>query len=319
MRCLARLVLLVCVALLPAADDKPIQVTILHVNDTHGVGLLPDASGKSRVACAGTLINRLRATSAADKVFAVHVGDLVRVHAVGKPPVKDALAEKSRGAAEMAVLNELWFDAFAPGNHEFDHGDAHARALFAQARFPVVNANVCDRVSGRPLCRPFIIAQVGLARIAFIGLAPGGKDKHAITGDGVISRDPLEVARELVPEVRKQADAVVLLAHIEHGAKPEGVVTDARIAAAVPGIDVICGGHTHTRIDQGERVRDPEGRETLIVQAQWRWQFVGQVDLTLTRAGNRYRVTSSSACLHPVDVAGETPAPGVMRVIDAMQ
>lgn len=305
--------------LLPAADDRPIQVTILHVNDTHGVGLLPGPDGRSHLACAGTVINRLRGASTADQVFTVHIGDMVRVHGLGKPPVKDALAVKSRGAVEMAVLNELRFDLLSPGNHEFDHGEAHARELLGQARFPVLNANVIANDTRKPMFTPWVIRQAGPARIAFIGLMPGAPDKTSPTGPGFTIRSPLEVARELVPELRRQADAVVLLAHIEHGNKPEGVVTDERIAAAVPGIDVICGGHTHTRLDQGMTVRDPEGRDTLIVQAQWHWLFIGQVDLTLEKAGDRYRVAKASARLHAVDAARETPDPGVQRVIAAAQ
>ncbi len=79
---------------------------------------------------------------------------------------------------------------------------------------------------------------------------------HPRNAVGVSVEEPVSVARRLVPTLREQAELVVVLSHL-------GLADDRRLAAAVPGIDLIVGGHNHHVLAQpameGE-IADPSGR-----------------------------------------------------------
>ena len=92
--------------------------------------------------------------------------------------------------------------------------------------------------------------------------------------------DEIEVARSLVPELRKKADIVIGLVHM--GIYPCGDKGSMRLAAEVPGIDFIVDGHTHTRLNSPIFVKNIlSGRMVPIVQA-WKWgMIVGRIDLQI--------------------------------------
>lgn len=88
----------------------------------------------------------------------------------------------------------------------------------------------------------FIVREVALRgasagakpfRIAFVGLT----EKTENIPDGLRIADPIEIAREVVPEARKISDYVIVLAHV----KPQDA---PRIAREVAGIDVLIAGGT---------------------------------------------------------------------------
>src|SRR5947209_20319383 len=78
---------------------------------------------------------------------------------------------------------------------------------------------------------------------------------------------PIDIAKQLVPDLRKHADLVVAVTH-------DGIEEDEQMAREVPGIDVIVGGHSHTLLAEprfvpngtapGQKPRGING--TLIVQ-----------------------------------------------------
>ncbi|HSE35764.1 MAG TPA: multiheme c-type cytochrome [Blastocatellia bacterium] len=110
----------------------------------------------------------------------------------------------------------------------------------------LVSANTIDERTGSQLVRPFIVREVlsnrtgaKPVRVAFIGLTETTPDPPS----GVKFTDPAEAARRTVPEARKVADLVVVLAKIK--SQPEV----ARIAREVTGIDVIIDGNASSLED----------------------------------------------------------------------
>lgn len=76
-------------------------------------------------------------------------------------------------------------------------------------------------------------------------------------------------------ELRAQGvDAVVALNHI-------GLDLDKKLAASVPGIDVIVGGHSHDAIKERLLVKNPQGSQTLIGQAGLDGRYAGRFDVTV--------------------------------------
>lgn len=251
-------------------------LTILHVNDFHGA-LLPVAGSDGRAGEGGAA--RLAALVKAERTpttLFLASGDLLK----GTP-----LAEVFGGRPVIEVFNLMGLDASAVGNHEFDYGQARFAELAGEAAFPFLAANI----DGGGAWRPSLMRTVGTQRIALFALTTQETPRYAAPEviAGLAFTDPVAAARRMVAELRPQADLIILLSHL-------GIDIDRQLAAAVPGIDIIVGGHSHTRIVQPETVG-----QTLIVQDFERGRVLGRLDLDVEGgkvAGCRYR---------PIPVAGE--------------
>jgi 2',3'-cyclic-nucleotide 2'-phosphodiesterase (5'-nucleotidase family) len=137
---------------------------------------------------------------------------------------------------------------------------------------------------------------------------PAGKESVDVT-------DEIRAVRATVASLAGRVDVVVLLSHA-------GTGTDERIAAQVPGIDVIVGGHSHSRLPSGSFVWRSEDllvsdvNGTVMVQShQWGGE-IGRLDLLFTKDGKGvWRVDRYRARLLPVtsNIAAD---PGVAAVVD---
>ncbi|MBU0494627.1 MAG: bifunctional metallophosphatase/5'-nucleotidase [Chloroflexi bacterium] len=248
----------------PPAAAGEIKLTILHTNDTHGhldafrIAEFPDPVGG--VARRATLVAQIRQET--PNVLLVDGGD---VHQ------GILMADTFKGEPDIQFMNTLGYDVMGLGNHDLDWGWATLQARQSAARFPIVNANLVISDTGKPALTPYVIKEVAGLKIAFTSLA--GPDFRTLVKPENISglrfADPIATAQALVPELRQQADLVVVLGH-------EMVNDDQALAAAVPGIDVIIGGHEHIRLNEAVRVGD-----TVLVEAWQFGAFVGRLDLTV--------------------------------------
>ena len=86
---------------------------------------------------------------------------------------------------------------------------------------------------------------------------------------GLDFRGAVETVRRYLPELEAQADLIVVLSHL-------GYDGDQALAAAVDGIDVIVGGHSHVFLEHPKEVNG-----TVIVQAGAKGQVLGRLELTV--------------------------------------
>lgn len=88
------------------------------------------------------------------------------------------------------------------------------------------------------------------------------------------------------------ADIIIAVTHT-------GFAVDQMIAAAAVGatgrrIDVIVGGHSHTKLNTSVTVPHAGGAQTIIVQSGSKGEFVGRLDLSVDRALNRTTVRQAT-------------------------
>src|ERR1019366_254295 len=116
--------------------------------------------------------------------------------------------------------------------------------------------------------------------------------------------DAVETAKEMVKVLREteKVDVVICLSHggVEKG--KDGRFTDGddvRLAKAVPGIDVVIGGHSHTELQEAVIVNE----RTPVVQTGKYGQNLGELVITLDGG----KLTVESYKLHPIDdsIAGD--------------
>ncbi len=251
-----------------------------------------------------------------------------------------ASAQRRRRAHPViTAFNTLGYDAVTLGNHEFNYGLPFLSAALAQARFPVVSANIATSLGRSPLrdrtfVPPFAILKRTVVdregrphklRIGVIGFAPPQIevwDSDQLAGR-IRMRDILDSARAWLPRLRARgADVIVALAHTGIGpVEPEdGMENAATALAALPEVDAVIAGHCHlafpgTAVPARPGV-DPE-RGLLMgkpaVMPGHSGSHLGVIDLVLTRqsAGpRRWAVQDGRARLTPVGAGtGSAPAP----------
>lgn len=289
---LAVLLLCGCAALQHDGPAAPQTLTILHTNDHHG-RFWKNSKGEYGLAARKTVVDRVRAETAAGggHVLLLDAGD-----------VNTGVPESDMLDAEPDIrgMNAMGYDAMAVGNHEFDNPLNVLRRQQGWMNFPLLAANIYD-ASGQRLFPAYHLFRLSGLTVAVFGLTT---ETTAIVGNpehirGLTFRSAVDEARELVPQLRRQADVVVALAHLGYAESelPGIPQTGSEILArAVPGIDLIVDGHSHTRLDAPVIENG-----TVIVQAGEYGRYVGQVDLRLE--GGRVRLTGGS--LLPVNLGGE--------------
>ena len=266
------------------------ELRILHVNDFHGyaveykpLGSDEVRGGISYLAWKADILRKEKPT-----IF-LAAGDMIQ---------GSTWANIFEGKSVIEVMNEMRFDAMVVGNHEFDFGQAVLKKRISQAAFPVLGANV----EGMPTLKPYVIKEVDGVKIAVIGVvtedAPVTTHPKNMVGLRVLP--PIETVQKYVRELRKNVDVIVVLSHI-------GFNVDLLLAEKVKGIDVIVGGHTHTRLDSYV----PVGK-TVIVQAWQHGLALGILDLTL-RGTEIVQVKSRLEEIKPAGMGKSAPVAAIVE------
>jgi len=214
------------------------NLALLHTNDVHGYLTpmpMPDGSTSGGYARRAALIHRLRAGNPA--TLLLDAGDIYQ---------GSRYWHAFRGQPDIALMNALGYDAATLGNHDFDGGLELLAQRLSEARFPVLCANFTPRPASplAGLWRSHVILTAGDWRVAVFGLTIETPELYPPDFGAHIEVTPyLERAAALVPALRRQADVVILLSHL-------GQKGDEAVAASVPGIDLIIGGHNHHPLEQ---------------------------------------------------------------------
>ncbi len=263
--------------------EQELFFTILHTNDEHSA-LLPlplvdyDPNGKegagggfARLASAVTAI-RAEKSAVGEPVLLVSAGDFL----TGSPFAWLSLQDQ---AAELNLMHSLGYDAITIGNHEFDYGSDALADYFRAAGYPeaathtpVVASNIVIPAD-HPLAaidskQTYVKTLANGLRIGFFGLI--GKEAAGFTpyAPPITFADQKDAASAAVAELQAASvDVIVALSH-------SGEVEETALAAAVPGIDIVIGGHSHDALEQPLIVG-----ETIIVQAGAQLSHLGLLEL----------------------------------------
>lgn len=184
-----------------------------------------------------------------------------------------------QGEVEIALMNELEYDAITIGNHEFDFGMDNMARLFRMAKFPIVCANYdLDATVLKELVKPYVILDRYGLKIGVFGL--GARPEGLIQAnkcEGVIYKDPVTTSNDVAQELKDQGcDVIVCLSHL-------GIQLDENLVAKTRNIDVILGGHSHTFFKNPKNYLNMDGKNVTIMHTGKSGIYVGRLDLTLNK------------------------------------
>lgn len=194
-------------------------------------------------------------------------------------------------------MNKLPHDALTLGNHEFDDGVAGVVPFLENVNAPFVIANIDDTeeptIQGK-YNKSIIIERSG-RKIGIVGYVI--KTYPELSSPGKLKfLDEIEhVTREAAKLKTRGADIIIGLSH-------SGLDVDHEVAAAVPDLDIIVGGHSHSFLFTGKPpstdlpvdnypviVEQSGGRKVLIVQAYAFSKYVGNITVWFDHKGEYVR------------------------------
>lgn len=272
----------------PESEDA-FSLSILHVNDTHA-----HADNLPKLA---TAVKEQRDTK--KNVLTLHAGDAFS---------GTLYFTEFQGQADLKLLNEIGFDAMVFGNHEFDLGGSteghQALADFIKgAKFPFVDANTdfsadekftglfTDLISSEPENGKIysgIVKEIDGEKVGIFGLTTE-ETKGISSPNKVTFTNYIDEAKKAVAAFEGMGvNKIIALTHIGYNDN-SNVDNDILLAKNVPGIDVIVGGHDHTKLEEPVVVDTNtvgEAKEaTLIVQANEYVKYLGTLDVTFDGKG----------------------------------
>lgn len=187
-----------------------------------------------------------------------------------------------KGADTAEFMNAIGYDAMAVGNHEFDDGPEALAAFIDAVKFPLVSGNLdvsqSNLLNGK--LKDVLVLEVGGEKIGIISALATDTVETASPGPNVIFHDEIESLKADVAAL--EAAGVTKIIAIPH----TGFVKDKEIAAAVPGLDALIGGHSHTLFggEKGEAYPTMVGAVP-VVSAYAYSKYLGHLVLTFDDAG----------------------------------
>lgn len=176
-------------------------------------------------------------------------------------------------AVELRLLSQFGYDAITYGNHEFDYGakalaDMYEKALETEKNRPEfvicnVDWNATDEYTTvlrtgmeKYGINDYVMIDKGGVKIAITGVLGIDAIKCAPTCE-LTFKDPIESVKETVKKIKEveNPDMIVCLSHSGTGSAL-GKTEDEELAKAVPDLDVIVSGHTHTVLMDGITIGD---------------------------------------------------------------
>jgi 5'-nucleotidase/UDP-sugar diphosphatase len=249
-----------CVFLVTAARAEPSSVRVLYVNDFHGFAepYKPFGSNEVLGGLAYLAADARRLSEEKPSLF-LAAGDMIQ---------GSNWANLFKGASVIEAMNRMGFDAMVVGNHEFDFGQEVLEERVSEATFPVLGANVHGLGA---VLKPYVAREIEGVKIIIIGVVT---DETPVTTNprnvaGLKFDPPAEKVEKYIRRLKGPGDIVVVLSHI-------GYANDRALAEKVKGIDVIVGGHSHTKLEKPVLVGN-----TIIVQAWEHAKALGVLDLTV--------------------------------------
>ena len=275
-----------------AQDDAGFTLTVLHTNDTHSHieqfdGFSGSCSEEEAAAgeCFGgiarraTMLAELRAS--ATNPILVDAGDQFQ---------GSLYYTQYRGQEAADYMPMLGYQAMAVGNHEFDDGPANLAKFIDAVGLPVLSANI--DASADPDLAGKIAASTVLdvdgEQVGIIGLTTDTTPTSSSPGDTVSFGEYVASLEPVIADLEAQGiNKIILLSHI-------GYADDQTLAAAIDGIDVIVGGHSHTLLSNTDEdasgpyptvVNAPGGNPVLIVQDGAYGKYLGNLEVTFDADG----------------------------------
>lgn len=301
------------------------DLTILHANDVH--------SAAAGVNDRGPVYDDTNAVGGLARVTAFVADEKAKAKVQGKAVLALDAGDFWQGThffrtggmpwAREAMRRMPW-DAVTLGNHEFDLGCKTLAEYVKVLPFPVLAANL-EKNPACPLSTAPLPATVvkdfNGVKVGIIGLANDeGKDISEACPETNFADRATALRRAAAKLEKSGVTHIVAVTHV-------GYEADQALARAVPAIDVIVGGHTHSVLGDHPHSEGPyptviahdDGSKTLVVQAGRSTRYLGRLTVSFDDAGRIVRFRGDLEELVPSLRRDEAMHEFVVQSIEAIR
>ena len=224
---------------------KEIDIQILATSDLHGKFYpydyaINEESKSGSLTQIATAVKKYRT----DNTIIVDVGDTIQ----------DNYSEmffKDKIHPMMLAMNEIGYDIWAIGNHEFNYGVENLKNIMKQSTSKVLIGNLYNP-DGTSFADSYTIIEKDGVKIGVIGMCTPNITKwDSVNLKDYIVTDPVEETKKIVKDLRDKVD--VLIATVHMGEENEYDVPNSGandLANACPELDLIIAAHEHKLVEE---------------------------------------------------------------------
>ncbi len=238
-------------------------VTVLHTNDIH--------SQLEQLASQATIIKQIKQENKQVPILTIDSGDIISGSIYGS---------FFKGKVESECLNAIGYDYITLGNHEFDNGSVGLEPLLSNLKAQVIATNINfekeDKLSKYIASQkiiPDVIKDISGVKIGLIGLTTLEVMKIANPDATTMVNDPFVIIEQKIKELKnKNVELIMVISHL-------GYEIDCQLANQFHNIDVIFGGHSHSKLEKPKLIEQTNNQSCLICQAGADGKYVGVLAL----------------------------------------
>lgn len=224
---------------------KEIDIQILATSDLHGKFYpydyaINEESKSGSLTQIATAVKKYRT----DNTIIVDVGDTIQ----------DNYSEmffKDKIHPMMLAMNEIGYDIWAIGNHEFNYGVENLKNIMKQSTSKILIGNLYNP-DGTSFADSYTIIEKDGIKIGVIGMCTPNITKwDSVNLKDYIVTDPVEETKKIVKDLRDKVD--VLIATVHMGEENEYDVPNSGandLANACPELDLIIAAHEHKLVEE---------------------------------------------------------------------
>lgn len=158
----------------------------------------------------------------------------------------------------MLGMNEMGYDTWSFGNHEFNYGVPTLKKVAAElnSKTTALCANVYEKDGTTRIGQPYkIVERPGLngetVKVAILGMVtPNIVRWDAANLKDYVVTNPIDEAKKLIPEIKKQTDIIIAVVHMsENNEYDEAGSGTIDLANACPDLTAIVAAHEHKAMD----------------------------------------------------------------------
>ena len=211
------------------------ELVLLHTNDYHGAPLANN--GRGGLAQIAAFVKAVKAVN--PNVLLIDSGDI---------NTGSAISNMFGAEPDILAYNIMGYDAVVFGNHEFDGTLEKLSKQMEMAQFPFVSSNIKTKDGAFFGGNQYIVKKYGDISVGIFGITTLRTLNIANPDESLVFINEIDAARDAVEILRnvEKVDVVIGLTHIGDVKETQDHITSIELARAVPGIDIIVDGHSHS-------------------------------------------------------------------------
>jgi 5'-nucleotidase/UDP-sugar diphosphatase len=248
-----------------AGFGKTGELILLHTNDHHGAVL--SNNGRGGAAEVAAYVKAIKAMN--PNVLLLDAGDI---------NTGSAVSNMFNAEPDILSYNIMGYDAVVFGNHEFDANQEKLDRQIQLAGFPFISSNIKTQDGGFLGGNQYMVKRYGSITVGIFGITTLRTKTIASPNKSLVFINEIDAARDVLNILRdvEKVDIVIGLTHMGDIKEMPDHITSIELAGAVPGIDIIIDGHSHSFMDKPIKAGN-----TWIITANEYGKYVGHAKLNI--------------------------------------